>query len=171
MLILGDMTVFGVFFAVYTHDRATNGQVFAASQQTLDSTIGLANTGLLLLSSLLVVLGVRAIRGGAAARAPKFFALAWLCGLGFAVNKAVEYTELLHAGHTPATNGFYAYYFVFTGIHVTHLLLGMCVLTLAWLVSRRPSAASKPALVEGCASYWHLVDVLWIVLFPLLYLL
>lgn len=170
VLILGDMTIFGVFFAVYTYDRATNWQLFTASQQTLNGTIGLTNTGLLLLSSLLVVLGVRAVRGGEAARAPKFFALAWVCGLGFAANKAIEYTELLHAGHTPATNGFYTYYFVFTGIHATHLLVGMCVLALMWFTTRRPSATSRTAFVEGCASYWHLVDVLWIVLFPLLYL-
>jgi nitric oxide reductase NorE protein len=74
-------------------------------------------------------------------------------------------------GITPLTNDFYMYYYVLTGIHALHLTLGMCLLgALIWYV-RRPGRKPKPAIVEACATYWHLVDVLWIVLFPLLYLL
>ncbi len=170
VLILGEMTVFGLFFAVFTHARANNPELFTQSQHGLNTTIGLANTVLLLTSSLFVVLGVQNVRSRRAARASKFFALALLCGLGFAVNKVLEYSEKLNAGLTPATNDFYMYYYVFTGIHALHLVIGMCVLVFLWRATRKPSHGPKIGLVEGCASYWHLVDVLWIVLFPLLYL-
>jgi len=170
VLLLADLTVFGVFFVVYTHDRATHWDLFTASQATLNSTIGLVNTLLLLFSSLVVALGVAAVRRGDTTYAPRCFLVALLCGLGFAADKVVEYVGHLGEGHTPASNDFYMYYFVLTGIHAIHLVIGMCVLTLLWFATSKPSARSRIALVEGCASYWHLVDVLWVVLFPLLYL-
>lgn len=170
VLILGEMTMFAAFFAVYTHERTANRDLFTASQRQLDGTIGLINTCLLLLSSLLVLRGVNGVRRGSAAGASRLFSLAIACGIGFAVDKAIEYADLLHEGNTPATNHFFMYYFVFTGIHACHLAIGMCLLTYLWRTTRRPDARVSTAVVEGCASYWHLVDVLWIVLFPLLYL-
>jgi nitric oxide reductase NorE protein len=170
VVILGEMTMFAAFFAVYTHERTASRDLFTASQRQLDGTIGLINTCLLLLSSLLVLQGVKAVRRGSAHGGSRLFALAIACGIGFAVNKAIEYADLLHAGHTPATNHFFMYFFVFTGIHACHLAIGICLLTYLWWTTRRPDGRVSTAVVEGCASYWHLVDVLWIVLFPLLYL-
>jgi nitric oxide reductase NorE protein len=170
VLILADMIVFGVFFIVYTHARTTHWGQFTAAQATLSRTTGLVNTLLLLLSSLVVALGVVAVRRGDTTWAPRFFAVGLLCGLAFAVNKVMEYATHLANGSTPASDDFYMYYFILTGIHATHLLIGMCVLGVLWYVAGKPTAQSRIALVEGCASYWHLVDVLWVVLFPLLYL-
>lgn len=171
VLILGDMTIFGLLFAVFTQARMSHRQEFTVSQETLHTTIGLLNTVLLLVSSFFVVLAVQAVRSGRRERAPTLFVAALLCGIGFAVNKVFEYGVKLHDGLTPATNDFYMYYYILTGIHALHLVIGMCVLVFLWYVTRGSSRSPKIALVEGCASYWHLVDVLWIVLFPLLYLL
>ncbi|THJ33171.1 cytochrome c oxidase subunit 3, partial [Candidatus Frankia alpina] len=100
-----------------------------------------------------------------------FFALAMLCGLGFAAGKALEYGEKLHAGITPTTNAFYMYYYVLTGVHAFHVVVGMCVLAFLWRATRNTTRPPKTVTIEACASYWHMVDVLWIVLFPLLYLI
>jgi nitric oxide reductase NorE protein len=81
----------------------------------------------------------------------------------------MEYTEKFVAGITPATDAFYMWYFTLTGIHLVHVLVGTGLLTYLWIKARRKNINIKG--IECIASYWHLVDLLWIVLFPLLYLL
>ncbi|SNQ47732.1 Nitric oxide reductase NorE protein [Frankia canadensis] len=177
VLVLGDMMVFGVLFVLFSQARAADPDVFGASRETLSLPFGLLNTVLLLGSSYFVARAVRALRdrdlggdGGGGRRPALFFLAALVCGLGFAVNKGLEYGDKLAHGITPATNDFYLYYYVLTGIHALHLTLGMCVLVVLVRYTWNPARKPKTAVVEGCASYWHLVDVLWIVLFPLLYL-
>jgi nitric oxide reductase NorE protein len=131
---------------------------------------------LLLTSSLLVALGVRAVRERIVPhRAPLLFAGAFLCGLGFVFDKYLEYSGLVGQGLVPVTNTFFTYYYVLTGIHLTHVLGGMCVLLYLWRAARRPIGDAEDFRirvrgVENGASFWHVVDLLWIVLFPLLYL-
>jgi nitric oxide reductase NorE protein len=173
VFILGDMAVFALLFGVYLYYRAADPSLFRVSQQGLDQTFGAVNTLLLLASSLFVVTGVRAIRRPAAQVAPRLFAAAFACGLGFVLNKYLEYSDKLSHGIKPATNDFWMYYYVLTGLHLFHLLLGLGVLAFCFVQSRKPALALDPvrfAFVEGGACFWHMVDLLWIVLFPLLYL-
>jgi nitric oxide reductase NorE protein len=84
----------------------------------------------------------------------------------------LEYSEKINAGINLTTNDFFMYYYIFTGLHFLHVLIGMVLLVVLGVIARR--GISKPgdlAILEGGASYWHMVDVLWIVLFPLLYLM
>jgi nitric oxide reductase NorE protein len=100
------------------------------------------------------------------------FALGVLCGVGFAIVKVLEYGEKIRAGITFNTNDFFMYYYVFTGIHFLHVLIGMGVLIGLGLYSRSGGfTAGKIRNLETGASFWHLVDLLWIVLFALLYLI
>jgi nitric oxide reductase NorE protein len=99
------------------------------------------------------------------------FGAAALCGIGFMVVKYFEYSSKIHAGITLSTNNFFMLYFVYTGIHLIHVVLGTGVLiTMAWYVRSGPIAAALIGNLESGASFWHLVDMLWIVLFALLYL-
>jgi len=175
VFILGDMTVFAVFFATYLYYRGEQRSLFAESQRTLVQGYGVTNTLLLLTSSLCVALGMRAVRrrlAGAPTRAaPRLFGGALACGLGFSVLKFVEYGGKLAAGITPATNNFFMYYFILTGLHFFHLILGMGVLLYLIRAGRQATLSTRQfAFVEGGACFWHMVDLLWIVLFPLLYL-
>lgn len=176
IFILGDMTLYVALFASFMADRRHDVEAFNQSAGTLHTTIGAINTLLLLTSSLFVALGVRAVRERIEASwVPLLFAGAFCCGLGFVVNKYVEYSALVHDGLVPVTNMFFTYYYVLTGIHLTHVLAGMCVLIYLWRVSRKPLTATTDVRgvvrgVENGASFWHVVDLLWIVLFPLLYL-
>lgn len=174
VFLLGDMCIFALFFGTLVVTRADQPDVFHAGQQTLHPWLGITNTLLLLTGSILVVYGVRAIRG-ATGTAARFFTGALVCGLGFAAVKAVEYTLLMREGHTGGTDDFYMYYFVFTGIHLAHLVIGLILLGfLIRLGMRSPAgqlpAASRVRFVECGGCYWHMVDLLWLVLFPLLYL-
>lgn len=170
VFILGDMTVFTVVFATYLYYRGQEPALFDASQQQLDRSIGAINTLALLSSSLCVALGLRAFRrpGG---RAAGLFAGGFALGLVFVFNKYLEYGDKIDHGHTPGSNGFWTYYYVLTGLHLFHLLVGLCVLGYLIVQSRKATVTRTTyGYVEGGACLWHMVDLLWIVLFPLLYL-
>ena len=172
VLILGDMAVFGLFFASYVYYRAQNPALYAASQALLNRNYATMGTLLLLTSSLLVVCGVHWLRTGVARRAPSCFAGGFALGACFVALKALEYHEKFDAGIGLATNSFFVFYFMLTGIHLAHVLVGLVLLGFVWRRARQMrQQRGSMVLVEGGASYWHMVDLLWIVLFPLLYLM
>lgn len=171
VFIIGDLTVFAVFFGTYLAYRSQNTALYNASQLALNQTYGAVNTLLLLTSSLFVALGVNAVRHQAGTVAPKLFAGALACGLGFAAMKFLEYGEKFADGITPATDEFFVYYFILTGVHFFHVVLGIGVLTALIVKSRtRQGDVQRFVFIEGGACLWHMVDLLWIILFPLLYL-
>lgn len=172
VFLLGDMCLFALLFCTYVYYRADDLALYAASQEKLNPAWGAAYTLLLLTGSWFVVQGVVAVRRAMLRLAVPLFAAALVCGLGFLGAKLVEYGGKLEAGITPATNDFYMYYYILTGLHFAHVLVGVVVLAVliahcrGW---RRVGAPSR-VLVEGGACFWHMVDLLWIILFPLLYL-
>jgi nitric oxide reductase NorE protein len=171
VFLFGDMVVFGVFFATFMYQRAQAPELFDASRHTLSIGIGLTNTLVLLTSSLFVVTAVRAIRLSQRGAAQLMLAGALVCALIFVGLKAVEYTTKVAAGHVPTQNNFYLYFFILTGLHLFHVLIGVGVLVLLLTQARRSTlSATRMAVVEGGARFWHLVDLLWIMLFALLYL-
>lgn len=172
LFIAGDLVLFSLLFATFLSYRGGAPEVFAAGRAHLDQTLGLVNTLLLLTSSWFVAAGVRAARRRAGAAPQACFALALACGLGFGVVKVFEYKAKFEAGLTPETSDFFMFYFAYTGIHMIHVVIGMGVLlAMISYIRGRPPAAVKLQHIESGASFWHLVDVLWIVLFALLYLL
>lgn len=172
IFILGDMAVFAVLFATFLVYRSKDVALFDSSQLHLNSTFGLINTLLLLVSSMLVVLAVSAVRRETPRPAALLIAGAIACGLAFSVLKVVEYVGKIDAGITPQTNTFCMFYFLLTGLHWFHLLLGLAVLTYLLVSARRKRRdARQLAWFEGGGCFWHMVDLLWIVLFPLIYLL
>jgi nitric oxide reductase NorE protein len=171
ILLFGDMVVFGVFFATFMYQRAQAPELFDASRHTLSIGIGLTNTLVLLTSSLFVVTAIRAIRLSQRGAAQLMLVGALVCALIFIGVKAFEYTAKVAAGHVPTQNNFYLYFFILTGLHLFHVLIGVGVLILLLTQARRTQlSATRIALVEGGACFWHLVDLLWIILFALLYL-
>jgi nitric oxide reductase NorE protein len=172
VLILGDMFAFSAFFAVFLLRRAQNVALFSVSQATLDRRFGLLNTALLLTSSLFVARAVMGARAGAGRDAARLLIFALVCGGGFVVSKAFEWGAKIAAGITLNTNEFYSFYYMFTGIHLLHVLIGMGVLTYLLALSRRGDpGASYVAAMEGGGAFWHMVDLIWVVLFALFYLL
>lgn len=170
VFIFGDMTIFAVLFMTFLSGRRRDVELFDASQTQLNQVYGVVNTLLLLLSSLFVVMAVRSMRERRG-RADSLFAGAIACGLAFSGLKVLEYAGKIDHGFTPASNDFFMYYFVLTGLHWFHLVLGLIVLTILFRLSRREKLTTNQlSFVEGGACFWHMVDLLWIVLFPLLYL-
>lgn len=167
-----DLSAFSLLFAAYVYYRGQQPDLFEKSQQALNPVLGSVNMFLLITSSLLVAAGVAGIKfyGRNMERAMIGGALA--CGTGFSIIKIIEYGQKSSQGLTPLTNDFFMHYYVLTGIHWIHLMIGMGILIFFYLrVRASPKTSIGRTFLEGGACYWHMVDLVWIVLFPLLYLL
>ncbi|MGW0160696.1 cytochrome c oxidase subunit 3 [Mycobacterium sp. NPDC003323] len=167
--VLGDLLIFGVYFVSYMFYRRQDAALFLDSQARLNLDIGAANTVVLLTSSLFVALGTTAVRAGRTDDGVRHFAIALALGATFPVLKLFEYVPEITAGLTPGTNLFFMYYFVMTGLHLCHVMLGLVILS--FVLRNLRSAAPRLSLVETGATYWHMVDLLWLVLFALLYVM
>lgn len=172
VFLFGDMVIFVVFFVAYLVDRAAAPGLFAQSSHELGLAVGVANTLILLSSSLLVVVGLGAVRRGAVPVATGAFRGAMACGVLFVVLKAFEYTQIASGATGTDLNPFFSWYFILTGVHLMHVLIGLGVLGL--MVSRAQQSSDvtgkRLMVIESGACFWHLVDLLWMLIFPLLYL-
>jgi nitric oxide reductase NorE protein len=171
VFIIADMGAFALFFLIFTIGRVSAPALFEQSRQHLDINLGLLNTLILLTSSLFMVRSVEAARTGVRAAVIGNLALTMLIGSGFAVTKIIEYAAKASAGIGLTTNEFFTYYFVFTGIHFLHFLIGIGALTMMLVKARRDALDAKfQTWIESVGCYWHMVDLLWIMLFPMIYL-
>jgi nitric oxide reductase NorE protein len=167
-----DSVIFAILFMSFMQDRLKNPAIFEASRQTLNMNLGGIDTLILLTSSWSVALAVQAMKRDQIDREPRLLLGGAVTGLMFVASKSIEYFEKFTHGITPGTNPFYMWYFTLTGIHLIHVVVGTSMLTYLWIRSRRGTYDHlHKAVPESVASYWHLVDLLWIVLFPLLYLM
>ena len=173
LLISGDLILFSLLFGVFLWMRGEQIDVFTAGHARINQNWGLVNTLLMLSSSWFVATAVKAARRELTLITVRCFIAAALCGSGFIVVKVFEYGEKLRAGFTITTNDFFMLYFIYTGLHLLHVVIGMGVLTALILYSRSGAfgVGHKMRNLESGASFWHLVDLLWIVLFALLYLI
>lgn len=172
IFILAEMLAFAVFFSAYAFARASNVELFNQYQQTLDRNAGALNTVLLITGSWFVVLAVQAAHRDDGKAVSRNIALGFICGAAFLVVKVFEYAEKFGAGISLSTNTFYMFYISLTFFHFMHVILGMVILTAIWLQARKGAYTSQNAHgLESGAAYWHMVDLLWIILFPLVYVM
>ncbi len=166
-----EILLFGGLFTAYIVFRLRYPDLFHAQYQNLNRTLGLVNTLILITSSLTMALAIAAIRRGRQRLSKLCLALTILFALGFLGVKYVEWTEHFSHGQYPGSNIFFSLYYMMTGLHGLHVLAGTCVLTAVLVMSCRGRFSEQYATpVEITGLYWHFVDLVWIYLFPLLYL-
>ncbi len=172
LFILGDMCIFTLFFFLYLHFRAEDLALFQASQSHLSVHYGSINTLFLLASSWFVVVAINHARDGRTREVSLPLVLAILLGSLFAVLKVVEYQQKMDLGLTFETDNFFLFYYLLTGIHLAHLVSGLCILMyfLYLYTFNKTNERTFENLACG-AIFWHMVDLLWIIIFPLLYLI
>jgi len=172
-LFLGtEILLFGGLFAAYAIFRAKYMDMFHEQHKELDITLGAINTVILIFSSLTMAVGVTAIQKGKRNLLTWMLLITIICGIAFGVNKYFEYGAKFEHHLTPGTSIFFALYFMMTGLHMIHVFAGLAILTVLLILNLKGKFSAKyntPIEVGGL--YWHLVDLIWIYLFPLLYLI
>lgn len=170
--IFAELLAFGVFFVAYAFARAHNVALFNESQQHLNITSGAINTLVLITSSYFMVRAVAAIKQGLSRECAHWIAAAIGFGGIFLVIKLFEFHVKFAAGISLSTNTFYMFYLSLTIFHFMHVILGMVILTAVMLKAHGGGySAENHTGVETGASYWHMVDLLWVILFPLVYVI
>jgi cytochrome c oxidase subunit III len=182
-----EVMFFGGLLTAYTAYRAAYPQAFAVASSHLDLTLGTVNTVILLTSSLLMALAVRAAQTGQRGRSLVFLVLTIVLGCAFLGIKAHEWHQEYVNGFAPGkaftyvsteagvsarqVEMFFVLYFLLTGLHALHMIVGVTLLTvMAAFTARRRFSPEYYTPIEVSGLYWHFVDVVWIFLFPLLYL-
>jgi len=176
IIIYIELLTFGLFFIGYIYSRRGDIELFNASQTLLDQRLGFINTIILLTSSYFVVKAVNIIKSintkEAYTKASRY--LIGAIGLGgiFLVLKMSEFIGKYEQGINLSTNKFFMFYFLLTMFHFLHVLLGMIILyNLQQKTKIGGYTKDNHIGLETGASYWHMVDLLWIVLFPLIYII
>ncbi len=168
--ILAELAVFGVFFLVYAVFRWREPALFAAGQRSLDLTLPTLNTLFLLAGSAAMLAAVSRFAEGRQLAGRRALALTMLCGGGFLALKLYELVGKFARGITLSTNDFWMFYLSLTVFHFLHVVLGMVIVAAVWRLARdgryTPDAMDG---VETAAAYWHMVDLVWLVLFALVY--
>jgi nitric oxide reductase NorE protein len=170
VFVLGDLIIFGAYFIVFMVYHTQERSLFLQSQQHLSLNIGMVNTLALITSSWFVARGVQATRAGEEVRAVRLIAAGGGCGVLFILVKGYEWSSEISQGFTLPHNDFFMFYYMLTGVHLFHVLLGLVILAVVVTNLRNPRLR-RVSMAEAGATYWHMVDLLWIVLFALLYVM
>ena len=178
LVIYVELATFGALFIGYAIARSLNVEVFNTSQLLLDKNAGFINTVLLITASFFVIKAVEVIQDTsettalASSKASKFLLIAIALGLVFIVLKITELIHIFSLGIHLSTNTFFTFYILLALFHWMHVALGIFILATLYhnTKAHKYTAQDHKGLISG-GLYWHMVDLLWIVLFPLVYLL
>ena len=177
-----EILLFGGMFLVYAEYRELNTTDFHKAGLEMNVVVGAANTVILLTSSLTMALSIAAIKKGLRNRSLALQALTILLGVAFLVNKYFEWSDHIHHGFYPdspellamshGTILFFGLYYVMTGIHALHVIIGISVIAFMSLLTLRGTISVDDYVkLENTGLFWHIVDIIWIYLFPLFYLI
>lgn len=172
IFILAELAVFGIFFIAYSIVRYLNPEIFADGHAHLNRLAGMINTIALITSSYFVVQAVAAVKQNKSKMGTRWLIASLLSASVYVMVKGWEYSEIISAGYTLSTNVFYMFYYFLTFFHFAHVILGMVILSVVTLnCSKNLYGSADHYGIESGASYWHMVDLAWIVLFPLVYVI
>ncbi|RZT12213.1 nitric oxide reductase NorE protein [Mycobacterium sp. BK558] len=170
VMVLGDLLIFSAYFLIFMVHRAMNPHRFLEAQQHLDLNVGALNTLVLLTSSWFIARSVVRARSGEHEAAARSTMLAGGCGVVFVALKGYEWSAMIADGNTMGGNEFAMFYFMLTGVHVFHVLVGLVIMGIV-LREIRIAHKRRLSLIESGAVYWHMVDLLWVIIFALLYVM
>ncbi|MDQ3019842.1 MAG: cytochrome c oxidase subunit 3 family protein [Bacteroidota bacterium] len=182
LFLLTEILLFGGLFLLYAGYRFKYPDGFAAAAAELDVLLGAVNTVILLTSSLTIVLGIVALQKNNKKLCLFFLWVTMFCGLLFLINKYFEWGTKFHHGIYPKgpalqemSEGevmYFGLYYVMTGLHGLHIIVGMAFIGIVmWRIKKDFITSINFQKLENSGLYWHIVDIIWIFLFPLLYLI
>lgn len=171
IIIYLELITFGIAILALAYYGSKDRELFHNSSLQLNKTIGTINTILLLTSGFLVAKGIQSFKEQHIKNTLLFFNWAIVGGFGFLILKSAEYYEKLEVGLTMDYNSFFTFYWLLTGFHFIHVIVGVVILiTIAFSIRKKQTQASFED-TEASASFWHMCDLIWLILFPVLYLI
>jgi cytochrome c oxidase subunit 3 len=182
LFLFTELLLFGGLFLVYMVYRLRNPDAFLLSSFELNLTLGTINTVVLLISSMTIAMSITAIMLGDARKSIMLLYLTLAASLIFMIIKAFEWSAKINYGYfpglevyanlPPGESLFFFLYFFMTGLHALHVIIGAVLIAIVIYRTRKGHVTSKKyTLTENAGLYWHLVDLIWIFLFPLFYLI
>lgn len=168
--VLGDLIIFGAYFTTYIVFRAREESSFIESAGHLNLNLGFFNTLVLLASSWFVARSVVAARGQRDRQAIRFAVGGVVCGVLFIVVKLYEWWAEASRGYTFTKDTFFSFYYILSGAHLVHVLIGLVILAVV-VVHLRLRTPARASIAEQGATFWHMVDLLWVLIFALLYII
>jgi cytochrome c oxidase subunit III len=182
LFLFTELLLFGGLFLVYAVYRHEYVEQFRVAAMALNTTVGALNTIILLTSSLTVALSIAALQKGNKSLSLMLLVMTNILAFAFMINKYFEWMEKIHHGIYPGSEVllnlpdgqilFYGLYYIMTGLHGLHVIIGLVFLSIV-MVFIMTGSVNKDSYVklENAGLYWHLVDLIWIFLFPLFYLI
>jgi nitric oxide reductase NorE protein len=171
IIIFLELFTFGMALVAFVYYGNQEPEVFHQSRLQLNTTFGVINTVVLLTSGLFMAAAVQDFKEHNIRKSSLYFKLAMLGGLVFIMVKSIEYYHKIEAGISLETNIFFTFYWLLTAFHLIHVLVGLVILV--WTNKGLTKKNSDTAVedVEACAAFWHMCDLIWLLLFPVLYLI
>ena len=182
LFLFTEIMLFGGLFVLYAAYFYRYFNDFSAAGKELDVRLGTINTVILLISSFTIASAIAAVEKGSKKLGLGLMAITVACGLAFLGNKYIEWSSEIAQGNYPNSdhlvNGphaqtiFYGLYYTLTGLHGLHVFIGMSVISACMVLTAKGKIhSSRMAVLENTGLFWHLIDIIWIFLFPLLYLI
>lgn len=183
LFIFTELLLFGILFVIYSVYRYMNHDAFHLAAEELDTFVGAVNTIILLISSMTIAMSVTSLQKNNKPLTLILNGITFVLGVVFLVNKYFEWGAKFDHGIFPGSSTltetlsqgeilFFGLYFIMTGLHALHIIIGLVFIAVVmWKVARGKVHAQRAALLENGGLYWHLVDIIWIFLFPLFYLI
>ena len=172
LIVFLELITFSAVVLVFLYQRNLNLDVFTQGQLELNQSIGLINTLVLLTSSLFMAQGLYSLKQDEKRKSIIYLSLTVLLGITFLVLKGWEYHSKIEMGFGLSSSSFFTYYWLLTGFHFIHVLIGLLLISYA-LINTKSGIYSSSNFedVESIGIFWHMCDLIWIFLFPLMYLL
>ncbi|MFO7573555.1 MAG: cytochrome c oxidase subunit 3 family protein [Bacteroidales bacterium] len=182
LFLFTEMVLFSGLFIVYSVYRYLNREAFHQAADQLDVTLGTINTIILLISSMTIAMSISAIQYKRKKQALALLTATVVLGLVFLINKYFEWGEKIGHGIYPGSETlasyghgdvlFFGLYYFMTGLHALHIIIGLVFIGFVmWYIAKDKITHDNFSLHENSGLYWHLVDLIWIFLFPLFYLI
>jgi nitric oxide reductase NorE protein len=171
IIIFLELITFGMALVAFIFYGSDKAELFHQSRLQLNTTFGVINTVFLLTSGFFMAIAVQEYKDNNKTKSSLYFKLTMLGGTLFLILKSVEYYHKTAAGIALETNIFFTFYWLLTGFHMIHVLMGLVILIWTNFGMMRKNSDTSIEDIEACAAFWHMCDLIWLLLFPVLYLI
>ena len=171
IIIFLELFTFGMALVAFVYYGNQQPELFHQSRLLLNTNFGVLNTIFLLTSGLFMAAAVHEFKENNVPKSSLYFELAMLGGVLFIIVKSIEYYHKIEAGISLETNMFFTFYWLLTAFHLIHVVVGLVILGWTnWGIQKKNSDFTIED-VEACGAFWHMCDLIWLLLFPILYLI